>query len=138
VIAAVGLTPTTAPVRDVAALARSPLDVNCQRGEWQDGYMSIGLLGRHSAALWMTVSFVVATALAAVVFEAVDPHDRVAVALRVLPDGRLCCSGSPARLARWRLCGVRRSQVWPVTVVNLALHLRQRNLCMLDSSLSHT
>jgi hypothetical protein len=44
VIAAVGLTPTTAPVRDVAALARSPLDVSCQRGEWQDGYMSIGLL----------------------------------------------------------------------------------------------
>jgi hypothetical protein len=45
--------------------------------------MSTGLLGRHSTVLWMTVSFVVATALAAVVFEAVDPHDRVAVALRV-------------------------------------------------------
>jgi hypothetical protein len=45
--------------------------------------MSIGLLGRHSTALWMTASFVVAAALAAVVFEAVDAHDRVGVALRI-------------------------------------------------------
>jgi hypothetical protein len=130
VIAAVGLTPTTAPVRDVAALARSPLDVNCQRGEWQDGYMSIGLLGRHSTALWMTVSFVVATALAAVVFEAVDPHDRVAVALRVT--------------ARWSFvlfwlayAAGAMATLWGPPFTGLARHGREFGLAFASAQLVH-
>src|SRR5580658_7395026 len=45
--------------------------------------MSTGLWSRYSTWVWMTASFVVAAALAAVVFEAVDAHDRVGVALRI-------------------------------------------------------
>jgi hypothetical protein len=45
--------------------------------------MSTGLWSRYSTVFWMTASLLVAAALAAIMFGAVDAHDRVGVALRV-------------------------------------------------------
>jgi hypothetical protein len=92
--------------------------------------MSIGLLGRHSTALWMTASFVVAAALAAVVFEAVDAHDRVGVALRVT--------------ARWSFLlfwlaytGSAMATLWGPPFNGLARHGREFGLAFASAQLVH-
>jgi hypothetical protein len=46
-------------------------------------HMSTGLWRRRSTVFWITASFLVAATLAAIVFGAVDVHDRVGAALRV-------------------------------------------------------
>jgi hypothetical protein len=97
--------------------------------------MSTGLWRRHSTVFWITASFLVAATLAAIVFGAVDVHDRVGVALRVTARWSfllfwLAYTGS----AMADLGGGRRSTGWRVTAVNLALPLRRRSWCMLDLS----
>jgi hypothetical protein len=54
--------------------------------------MSTGLWSRYSTVFWMTASLLVAAALAAITFGAVDAHNRVEVALQAgswLSSGRL-------------------------------------------------
>jgi hypothetical protein len=54
--------------------------------------MSTGLWSRYSTVFWMTASLLVAAALAAITFGAVDAHNRVEVALQAgswVSSGRL-------------------------------------------------
>jgi hypothetical protein len=92
--------------------------------------MSIGLFGRHSTALWMMASFVVAAALTAIVFEAVDAHDRVGVALRVT--------------ARWSFLlfwlaytGSAMATLWGPPFDRLARHGREFGLAFASAQLVH-
>jgi hypothetical protein len=92
--------------------------------------MSIGLFGRHSTAFWMMASFVVAAALTAIVFEAVDAHDRVGVALRVT--------------ARWSFLlfwlaytGSAMATLWGPPFDRLARHGREFGLAFASAQLVH-
>jgi hypothetical protein len=105
-------------------------DVNCRGGGRQDGHMATGLLRRHSTVFWMTASFLVAAALAAIVFDAVDAHDRVGVALRVT--------------ARWSFLvfwlaytGSAMATLWGPPFTGLARHGREFGLAFASAQLVH-
>jgi hypothetical protein len=92
--------------------------------------MSIGLWRRHSTVFWMTASFLVAAALAAIIFGAVDAHDRVGVALRVT--------------ARWSFLlfwlgytGSAMATLWGPPFTGLARHGREFGLAFASAQLVH-
>jgi hypothetical protein len=92
--------------------------------------MSTGLWRRHSTVFCMTASFFVAAALAAIVFGAVDAHDRVGVALRVT--------------ARWSFIlfwlaytGGPMATLWGRPFAGLARHGREFGLAFASAQLVH-
>ena len=92
--------------------------------------MSTGLLPRHSMVFWMTASFLVAAALAAIVFGVVDANDRVGVALRVT--------------ARWSFllfwlayAGSAMATLWGPPFTDLARHGREFGLAFASAQLVH-
>jgi hypothetical protein len=85
---------------------------------------------RHSSVLWMTASFLVAAALAAIVFGVVGAHDRVGVALRVT--------------ARWSFllfwlayAGTAIATLWGPPFGALARHGREFGLAFASAQLVH-
>jgi hypothetical protein len=92
--------------------------------------MSIGLWRRRSTVFWMTASFLVAAALAAIVFDAVDAHDRIGAALRVT--------------ARWSFLlfwlsytGSAMATLWGPPFTGLARHGRELGLAFASAQLVH-
>lgn len=92
--------------------------------------MSIGLWRRHSTVFWMTASFLVAAALAAIVFGAVDAHDRIGAALRLT--------------ARWSFLlfwlsytGSAMATLWGSPFTGLARHGRELGLSFASAQLVH-
>jgi hypothetical protein len=91
---------------------------------------SSSLWRRRSTVFWMTASFLVAAALAAIAFGAVGAHDRVGVALRVT--------------ARWSLllfwlayAGSAMATLWGPRFTALARHGREFGLAFASAQLVH-
>jgi hypothetical protein len=92
--------------------------------------MSTGLWRRRSTVFWMTASFFVAAALAAIVFGTVDAPDRVGVALRVTARWSfilfwLAYTGSPM------------ATLWGRPFTGLARHGREFGLAFASAQLVH-
>lgn len=92
--------------------------------------MSIRLWRRRATVFWMTASFLVAAALAAIVFGTVDAHDRIGAALRVT--------------ARWSFLlfwlsytGSAMATLWGAPFTGLARHGRELGLAFASAQLVH-
>jgi hypothetical protein len=92
--------------------------------------ISLGLWRRHSTVSWMTASFLVAAALAAIVFGTVDAHDRVGMALRI--------TGRWSFLWFWlAYTGSAVATLWGPRFSGLARHGREFGLAFASAQLVH-